>query len=170
MNVINFLDHKPQISKYTFIASTALIIGQVKIGEKSGIWFGTVVRGDVESITIGSNTNIQDNSTVHVARDNGPTIIGDNVTIGHNCLIHACILHNNSFVGMSSTVMDFAVIEENAMLGACSMLTSGKIIPSGELWMGVPAKFKRKLTAEEIEHIQVSADNYSELAKEYMNQ
>lgn len=168
MNVINFLDHKPQISKSSFIAPNAWIIGKVRIEENSSIWFGTIIRGDVESITIGKKTNIQDNSMVHVARKNGPTIIGNNVTIGHNCMIHACILRNNCFVGMSSTVMDFAVIEENSMLGACSLLTNGKKIPSGELWTGIPAKFKRKLNTKEIVHIQVSADNYSALAKKYM--
>lgn len=168
MNIINFLIHKPQISESVFIAQNACVIGRVKIGSESSLWFGTVARGDVESITIGNNTNIQDNSTVHVARDNGPTYIGNNVTIGHNCLIHACILHDNCFVGMASTVMDFAVIEKNAMLGAGSVLTHGKVISSGELWIGVPAKFYRKLTPEEVMHIQTSADNYTKLAKEYL--
>lgn len=167
MNVIQFCDKRPKISDQSYIAPNAQIIGDVQIDAQASIWFGSVIRGDVEKIVISSGTNVQDNCTIHVNRDNGPTIIGKNVTIGHNCLIHACKLKDFSFIGMSATVMDFAVVEKFGMLAAGSLLTSGKKISSRELWIGSPAKFSRSLTTEEINWIEESAKNYIELSKKY---
>ena len=148
---------KPKISKNVFIAPGSYVIGDVKIGSKSNIWFNTVIRGDVEKIGIGSNTNIQDLTMVHCTTNGHGTQIGSNVTIGHNCVIHDCKIEDNSLIGMSSTVLDGAIVKKSSMLAAGSLLTQGKIIETGELWAGKPAKFLRKLTNEEMKFIKKSA-------------
>ncbi len=176
-NILPYRGVMPTIDETAFIASDVTITGDTKIGANSGIWFGCVIRGDVSHIRIGKNTNIQDNCVIHVTRPNhvanktgengAPTIIGDNVTVGHNTVIHACTIKDNSFVGMGCVVMDMAVVEEYAMLAAGAVLTPGKIVKSGELWVGNPAKYFRDLTKEERDFIKVSADNYYDLAMEY---
>ena len=157
----------PKISTKAYIAPSSSIIGDVTINDEVGVWFNCVIRGDVEPITIGKKTNIQDGTVIHVTRGGFPTIIGENVTIGHKCLIHAAKLHNNSFIGMGSIIMDEAIIEEYSWVAAGSMVTAGKIVKSGEIWAGSPAKFFRKLTKEEILHIDKSADNYAKHVEEY---
>eukprot|EP00003_Mantamonas_plastica_P012476 TRINITY_DN22388_c0_g1_i1.p1 TRINITY_DN22388_c0_g1~~TRINITY_DN22388_c0_g1_i1.p1 ORF type:complete len:185 (+),score=26.48 TRINITY_DN22388_c0_g1_i1:127-681(+) len=157
----------PTIDETAFIAPNATIIGDVEIGAETGIWFGCVIRGDVHEIRIGSRTNIQDLTMVHVAKGKFGTYIGDDVTIGHAAIIHACTLEDRSFVGMGATVMDGCVIEQGGMLGANALLAPGKRIPAGELWAGVPARKVRDLTQEEIEFFKVSADRYADLAQEY---
>ena len=166
--IITYKGLTPKISSQAFIAHGVVIIGGITIGADSGIWFNSVVRGDVASITIGSGTNIQDGTVIHVTRGGHPTSIGNRVTIGHQCLLHACHLQDSCFIGMGSIVMDDSVVETNAMLGAGSLLPPGKIVKSGELWHGRPAKFIRMLSKEEINHIQVSADNYIIHAREYL--
>lgn len=158
----------PKIHPQVFIASGTVIIGDVSIGENSGIWFNSVIRGDVASVRIGNGVNIQDGTVIHVTRRGHPTIIGNRVTVGHQCLLHACNLQDSCFIGMGSVVMDDSVVETNAMLGAGSLLSPGKTVKSGELWYGRPARFIRMLSEEEINHIQVSADNYIIHAKEYL--
>lgn len=158
---------KPNINKTAYIAPSSSIIGDVKIGSNSSIWFNNVLRGDVESIKIGDNTNVQDGSIIHTSRFNGPVEIGDNITIGHLSLIHACIICNNAFIGMNSTIMDHAVIEEYAFVAAGSLVPPKKIIKSKELWMGRPAKFVRYLTYQELEEMQDNVRNYVELANIY---
>lgn len=176
-NILPYRGILPTIDKSAFVAHNAIISGDTIIGKNSSIWYGCVVRGDVEKVRIGNNTNIQDNSVIHVTRahhvanktgDKGaPTIIGDNVTVGHNAIIHACIIEDNAFVGMGSVVMDQARIEPFGMLAAGAVLTPGKVIKSGQLWVGNPAKYFRDLTEIEKNFIKVSADNYAELAAEY---
>ena len=158
----------PKIEKNVFIVPGSYIIGDVKIGSKSNIWFNVVIRGDVEKIRIGTNTNIQDLTMVHCTTNGHGTQIGSNVTIGHNCVIHDCKIENNSLIGMSSTILDGAVVKRNSMLAAGSLLTQGKIIKSGELWAGKPAKFLRKLSNDEIEFIKKSAKRYYQLSQEYL--
>ncbi len=167
----------PKIDPTAFIAQTAVIAGDVVIGKNSGIWYGCVIRGDVEKVRIGDNTNIQDGTIIHTTRphhaqnktgDQGaPTIIGSGVTIGHAAIVHACEIQDNAFVGMGSLVMDLAVIESYGMLAAGAVLTTRKVIKSGEIWVGNPAKFFRLLNQEEKDYIKISADNYAELAAEY---
>ena len=159
---------KPKISKNVFIAPGSYVIGNVKIGSKSNIWFNTVIRGDVEKIEIGSNTNIQDLTMVHCTTNGHGTQIGSNVTIGHNCVIHDCKIEDNSLIGMSSTILDGAVVKKNSMLAAGSLLTQGKIINSGELWAGKPAKFLRMLTSNEKKFLIKSAKRYYRLSQEYL--
>jgi carbonic anhydrase/acetyltransferase-like protein (isoleucine patch superfamily) len=173
----------PKIAPSAFVAPGAVIIGDVEIGPESSIWFGCVLRGDVNFIRIGSRTNIQDGCVVHTASGSQParlgktaesmpeagypTIIGDNVTVGHMTLLHACTVKDNGFVGMHAAVMDGAVIEGYAMLAAGAMLTPGKVIKKGELWTGRPAKFWRGLTDDDIAQFDIRAKQYAELAKEY---
>jgi carbonic anhydrase/acetyltransferase-like protein (isoleucine patch superfamily) len=157
----------PNVHKDSFIASSADVIGNVFIGENSNIWFGVVLRGDMNYLSIGACTNIQDNSTVH-NDDDFPTNIGDYVTIGHNSIIHGCKISNNTLIGMGSTILNGAEIGEYTIIGAGSLVTQGKKIPSGVLCMGVPAKVIRELTIDEKESIRISAENYVELSKKYI--
>lgn len=176
-NIIEYRNILPTIDDSAFVAPNALISGDVTIAKDSGIWYGCVVRGDVTKITIGSNTNIQDNSVIHGTRpnhaqnktgqDGAPVFIGNNVTIGHKAIIHACTISDNSFIGMGSVIMDLAVVEEYGMLAAGAVLTPGKIIKSGQIWAGNPAKYFRDLNEKERDYIKISADNYAELAREY---
>lgn len=158
----------PTISPKAFIAPGAAIIGDVEIGEDTGVWFGCVIRGDVNIVRIGNRTNIQDGTVIHVTRKTGPTHIGSNVTIGHSALLHACTLHDNSFIGMRATVMDGAVVESGAWVAAGALVTPGKRILAGQIWAGNPAKYFRDLTKEEQDFIAVSAQNYVEHAREYL--
>lgn len=178
-NIISYNKIMPKIDQSAFIAPTAIIAGDVEVGKNSGIWYGCSVRGDVTKITIGSNSNIQDNSVIHGTRANhaqnktgskgAPVTIGDNVTIGHNAIIHACTIYDNCFIGMGSIIMDLSVIEEYGMLAAGAVLTPKKIVKSRQIWAGNPAKYFRDLTQEEIDYIVISANNYSKLASEYKN-
>lgn len=158
---------EPTIHPEAFIAPNATIIGNVTIGKESNIWFGCVLRGDVQSITVGERTNIQDGSVIHVTRKTGPTRIGSGITIGHKALLHACILEDACFIGMGAIVMDHAVVESGGMLGAGALLTPGKRVPSGSLWAGNPAKYFRDMKPYETEFIGESADHYVALAKQY---
>lgn len=159
----------PTIAPDAFIAPGAVIIGDVHIGSQSNVWFGCVIRGDVNYIRIGERTNIQDGSVVHVTRKTGPTLIGNGVTIGHSVLLHACTLEDDCFVGMHSTAMDGAVVESGGWLAAGALLTPGKRVPKGQVWAGNPAKYLRDLKDGEISFIPVSAQNYVELGQEYLS-
>ena len=165
----------PRIAEGVFIAPTATVIGDVEIGEGSGIWFGVVVRGDVNKVRIGEGSNIQDGTIVHVASEElGPkgslaTVIGSAVTVGHSVIIHACTLKDGCFVGMGAVVMDGAVVESNAMVAAGAVVTPGKHIEAGQLWAGVPAKYLRDLSVEEIEGNASTAPRYQKLARRYLD-
>lgn len=167
-NIIPYQGITPEIDKEAYIAPSGALIGAVKVGSKSGIWFNTVLRGDVNSIKIGSNTNIQDGTVIHTSRFNGPVEIGNNVTVGHLALIHACTIHNNAFIGMRSTIMDYSIIEEYAFIAAGSLIPPNKIIKSKELWMGSPAKFVRYLTDQDLEYMEDNIKNYVNLADTYL--
>ena len=157
---------KPKIHENTFIANSADIIGNVEIFENVSIWFGAVLRGDVEKIVIGKNSNIQDNSTVHT--DFGiPCIIGENVTVGHNVVLHSCNISDNVIIGMGSTILNGAKIAKNCLVGANSLVTHKLEYEEGVLILGNPAKIVRMLTDEEIEHIVKNANHYVENAKRY---
>ena len=157
----------PTIHPHAYIAPGAVVIGDVHIGAFSNVWFGCVIRGDVNTIRIGERTNIQDGTVVHVTRKTGPTTIGSGITIGHSVLLHACTLQDDCFVGMHATVMDGVVVESHAMVAAGALVTYNKRIAKGELWAGNPAKLMRPMKPEETAFIPVSAQNYVNLAKEY---
>src|SRR5271165_385422 len=157
----------PAIAADAFIAPSAAVIGNVVIGSETGVWFHCLVRGDMNSIRIGARTNIQDGTVIHV--DSGPffATIGDDVTVGHNAVIHACTLKNRAFVGISATVLDGAVIEEGGVLGAGGLLTPGKVIGPNELWTGSPAKLRRVMDEEERTRFDRNAAVYRDLAKQF---
>lgn len=161
---------EPTIADDAFIAPGASVIGDVQIGAGSSIWFGCVIRGDVHEIRIGARSNIQDGSIVHVSKGKFGTYIGDDVLVGHGCVIHACTLESGCFVGMGATVLDGAVIESGGMLAAGATLTPGKRIPRGELWAGAPAKKLRDLSEDEMAGFIRQCGAYSDLASEYRTQ
>lgn len=174
MTIRNFEDKKPTIATDTYIDDTALVIGDVTIGAETSIWPLAVIRGDMNAITIGCQTNIQDHSVCHVTHD-GPynpggfaLNIGDRVTIGHRVTLHGCTLGDNCLIGMGTTIMDGAVVGPDSLIGAGSLLTPGKILEGGYLWMGSPARKVRKLGTEEIESIAYSAQQYVRLMKQYI--
>ena len=157
----------PQIDDSAFIAPSAAVIGDVTIGAETGVWFHVLIRGDMNIIRIGARTNIQDNVVVHVDSGGAATVIGDDVTIGHNAVVHGCVLKDRAFVGISATVLDGAVIEEGGMLGAGGLLTPGKVIGRNELWTGSPAKLRRVMDDEERKRFDRNAIVYRELAKRF---
>jgi carbonic anhydrase/acetyltransferase-like protein (isoleucine patch superfamily) len=150
-----------------FIAPGAAVIGDVEIGSETGIWFHCLVRGDLNIIRIGARTNIQDGAIIHVDSGGLATYIGDDVTVGHNAVIHACTLKNRAFVGISATVLDGAVIDEGGMLGAGGLLTPGKVIGRNELWVGAPAKLVRVMSDEERQKFDRNAVVYRDLARRF---
>ena len=152
----------PKIHAGAWIAENAALIGDVEIEEGAGIWYGVVLRGDSGGIRIGRNSNVQDNSVMHEG-----VRVGANITIGHMALVHACVLEDNSFVGMKACVMDGVVVEEGAMVAAGALVTPGKRIPKGQLWAGAPARFMRELREADYAMMKESARYYVELAKKY---
>lgn len=165
---IKYNNKKPMISNESYVAENSAIIGDVILEDHSSIWFGAVLRADVNTIKIGKGSNIQDNCTVHVD-DDYDVIVGENVTVGHNVVLHGCKIGDDSLIGMGSIILDGAVIGSNTIIGAGSLVTSNKEIPSGVLCLGSPAKAIRELTEEEIESIKNSSKHYIELSKEYMD-
>ena len=157
----------PRVAPDAFIAPTAAVIGDVEIGAETGIWFHCLVRGDMNIIRIGARTNIQDGTVIHVDSGDRSTHIGDDVTVGHNAVIHACTLKNRTFVGISATVLDGAVIEEGGMLAAGGRLTPGKRIGPMELWAGSPARLLRTMTPPERAGFDRNAEVYRELARRF---
>lgn len=159
----------PQVADSVFIAENAVLAGDVRIGANSSIWYGCVLRGDVDYIEIGENTNIQDGTVIHVSSaEQGQTLIGNNVTVGHMALIHACTIGDGAFIGMKACVMDKAVIEPGAMVGAGALVTPGKVVKSGQLWAGVPARYVRDLTDDDKAHMAWSWEHYVRLSKDYL--
>ena len=176
--ILNYKNYKPEIGKNSFIAKSADVIGDVKMGENCSIWFGCVIRGDVHAIRIGDRVNIQDLSMVHVTHhkgkkrdfnDGNPTIIEDDVTIGHRVMLHGCNIKKASLIGMSATILDGAVISEESIVGAGSLVTKNKIFPPRSLIMGTPAKVVKKLSDEDIKELYKSANRYVEFKNEYFS-
>ena len=159
---------RPTIPDSTFIDDTAVIIGDVVIGEQSSVWFNAVVRGDVNYIRIGRRTNVQDLCMLHVTHDTHPLLIGDDVTIGHSVVLHGCTIQDRVLVGMGAIIMDGAVIGEYSVVGAGALVTEGTIVPPNSLILGSPAKVKRPVTKEELAWITESAQNYIRYARRYM--
>lgn len=157
----------PTISSSAFVADNATVRGDVTLGERSSVFFGAVLRGDRAPITIGSGTNIQDNCVVHVDYDY-PVVVGQNVTVGHGAILHGCTVGDNTLIGMGAIVLNGAVIGENSIVGAGALVTKNTVVPPGSLILGSPAKVKRALTEEEIEHNRASAAEYCRAAKEQL--
>jgi len=175
MSIRKYKGIKPSIGEGCYIDESAQVIGQVKIDSNSSVWPLVSIRGDVNSIRIGKNTNIQDNSILHVTHDNFqspsggfPLSIGDDVTIGHGVILHGCTIGNKCLIGMGSSVLDGAVVEDNVLVAAGSLVAQNKKVTSGYLWMGRPAKPIRELTTDELEWLKYSADHYIKLKDEYL--
>jgi carbonic anhydrase/acetyltransferase-like protein (isoleucine patch superfamily) len=158
---------EPQKGKDVYVAPSATVVGRIDIGDLSSIWPNVSARGDVNWITIGRRTNIQDNSVLHVTYDVHPLVIGDDVTVGHGCILHGCTIRDRCLIGMGSVVLDGAEIGPDAMVGAGSVVKQGEVVPPGTLYLGVPARFKRELSQEEIAAILESAKEYAAFGQEY---
>lgn len=162
-----YLDYRPDVAPDVFVAPGVHIIGKVKIAAGSSIWFNTVVRGDVNEITIGRFTNIQDNATVHTDPC-FPTVIGDYVLVGHKAILHGCVVGNGALIGMGATLLDGAQVGENALVGAGALVREGDEIPAGTLAVGTPARVVRELKSEEIARIRHVTEIYAQRAQEYI--
>lgn len=157
----------PRIHPSCFIAENAVIIGDVEIGPDSNIWYGCVLRGDVNNITIGARTNIQDGTVIHVSSTTQGSYIGDDVTVGHMALIHACTIGNRVLVGMKSCIMDDAQVGDEAIVAACALIPPRKSVPTRELWAGQPARLMRAVTDDDVADILHSATHYVDLANSH---
>ncbi len=168
MSVIVAYDGKtPRIAASVFVAPGSVVAGDVEIGEDSSVWFQTVIRGDVNWVRVGARTNVQDHSVVHVTSRTHPTVIGDDVTIGHRAVLHGCTVNDRCLIGIGAIVLDGAVVGPDAMVGAGALVPPGMIVPPGKLVLGAPAKVKRDLTADEIAFFRMSAANYVGTAARY---
>ena len=156
----------PLIHNSAFIADDADLIGDVKVGAHSSVWYHAVLRGDLSSILIGDYTNIQDNATLHGEPDL-PVKVGNHVTIGHQAIVHACEIEDNVLIGMGAIILNGAKIKKNCIIGAGSVVTGNRIVEEGSLVMGIPGKAIRKLTEEEIQSIQDSSFRYSSLSEKH---
>ncbi len=165
--LLAFDSKAPRLAPTAFVADGAVVTGDVEIGDESSIWFGTVVRGDVNHVRIGARTNVQDQSVVHVTGGTHPTVIGDEVTVGHRAVLHGCTVKDRCLVGIGAIVLDGAVIGPDAMVGAGALVPPGMVVPPGKLVLGAPAKVKRDLTADEIAALRTSAARYVGYAAEY---
>lgn len=168
MIVLPYDGKQPRFGERVFIAENATVIGDVTMGDDSSIWFGTVVRGDVDRITIGRNTNVQDNCTIHVTGGRFPTTIGDNVTIGHGAIVHGCTVGKGALIGMGARILDGAVIGEGALVGAGSVIPEKMVVPPRVLVFGVPASVYRPLTDDDRARLEESWQHYVELKDRYL--
>ena len=160
----------PTIASHCFIADTALVIGNVTIGEHSSVWFNTVIRGDVDKITIGHHTNIQDLSMVHVTGGLACTNIGNYVTVGHSAVIHGCTIEDRCLIGMGAKVLDYAVIGAESIIAAGTVVPPGMIVPPRSMVVGVPGKVKKTLTEEEVNQLDHFWQAYLELKADYLKE
>ncbi len=166
--IMKYLSYVPNVHDSCYVSENAQVIGRVTLKKNVNIWFGTVLRGDGNYIEVGANTNIQDNSVVHI-NDDIPTTIGANCTIGHCAIIHGCTIGNSVLIGMGAIVLDGAVIEDNVIVGAGALVPQGKRIPKNSLVLGSPCKVIRELTEEEIKELEESVTLYVNRSKNYKN-
>ena len=165
----------PTLGQRAYVDPAATVIGDVVLGDDVSVWPGTVIRGDVNFIRIGARTNVQDGTIVHVSHD-GPhaklggfaTVIGEDVTIGHQAIVHACRIEDAVLIGMGAIVLDGAVVQKHAFVAAGALIAPGKVVGSGEMWLGSPARFARKLSDAEIDALYYSAKHYVKLKDEYL--
>jgi len=157
----------PTVHPHAFIAQTATVIGDTHIGEHSGIWYGCVVRGDVNEIRIGKRTNIQDLTMIHCAELGQGAYLGDDITVGHSAVLHACRIEDNAFIGIQSCVMDDCIVEQGAMVAAGALVTPGKVIKANEVWAGRPAKKLRDINDNDLAFFEINRKRYARLAAQY---
>jgi carbonic anhydrase/acetyltransferase-like protein (isoleucine patch superfamily) len=175
MPVSDYLNTMPVVGKRVYLHPSCQVIGDVKLGDDSSVWCNTVLRGDVNRIVIGRGTNVQDMTVGHVSHrtpetpEGSPLIVGDYVTIGHAVVLHGCTIGNECLIGMGSIVLDDAVVPDRVVVGAGSLVTQGKRLESGMLYMGRPARAVRKLSDEEVGYLMYSAEHYMKLKNDYLN-
>ncbi|WP_317203414.1 gamma carbonic anhydrase family protein [Janthinobacterium sp.] len=175
MPLSSYLDSSPQLAERVYLHDTAQVIGDVRIGRDSSVWCNTVLRGDVNHIHIGACSNVQDFAMGHVSHknaakpDGSPLLIGDYVTIGHSVILHGCSIGDECLVGMGSIIMDDVVVNKQVMIGAGSLVSPGKVLESGYLYVGRPALRLRKLTDEEVAYLKYSAEHYVRVKNNYLN-
>ena len=175
-NLRKYRNHSPLLGERVYVDACATVIGCVKLGDDSSVWPRTVIRGDVNRVEIGARSNIQDGCIIHVSRptpglpQGWPTLLDDEVTIGHGVILHGCKISSRVLVGNAAVVMDGAEINENVIVGACALVPPGKKLASGFLYIGSPCKQARRLTDAEMAGLAVSADNYVRLKDEYLTQ
>ena len=175
MNIRPYRNVMPTLGERVYVDPMATLVGDVVLGDDVSLWPGTVVRGDVNYIRIGARSNVQDGTIIHVSHD-GPhaklggfaTVIGEDVTIGHQAIIHACRIEDAVLIGMGAIVLDGAVVEQHGFVGAGALVTPGKVVGSGEMWLGNPARFVRKLGERELEQLRYSAQHYMRLKDTYL--
>lgn len=176
MSIRAYHKHSPSIGPRCYIDSSSVLVGQISLAEDVSIWPLVAARGDVNSIAIGARTNIQDGTVLHVSRKSPqhpkgfPLIIGDDVTVGHKCMLHGCILGNRILVGMGAIIMDGAIVEDDVFIGAGTLVPPNKVLRSGYLYVGNPMTEKRPLTDNERQFLKQSAENYVLLKDDYLNQ
>jgi carbonic anhydrase/acetyltransferase-like protein (isoleucine patch superfamily) len=168
VNVLPYRDIFPTLAEDVFIAPGAWVIGDVSIGARSSIWFNTVVRGDMHYIRIGEDTNIQDNSTLHVTAERFPLEIGNRVTVGHRAIVHGCVVEDDCMIGMGAIVMDGARIGRGSLVAAGALVPPGFVVPPESLVMGIPAKIQKRTAEVELVLIRTAGLHYVDLAAEYL--
>ncbi len=162
--LLPFDGHRPSVAESSWVAPNATLVGQVTLGEDASVFYGAVLRGDVDSIAIGARSNLQDNVVVHC--DSGiPTSVGIGVSVGHSAVLHGCTVEDDCLIGMSATVLNNAVIGTGSLVAAGAVVLEGTVIPPGSLVAGVPAKVRRELRTDELEHIRHNAEHYVELGR-----
>lgn len=162
--LLPFGQHRPEVAASAWLAPNATLVGQVSIGENSSVFYGAVARGDMDSISIGSRSNLQDNVVVHT--DTGvPTVVGNGVSVGHAAVLHGCTVEDDCLIGMSATVLNRAVIGRGSLIAAGSVVLEGTVVPPGSLVAGVPGKVRRALAPDELEHVRQNAAHYVDLSR-----
>lgn len=175
MPIEPFQNSRPRLGKDVFLHPGATLIGDVELGDEVSVWPGVVIRGDVNRIRVGARSNIQDNSVLHVSHrraadpEGSPLLIGRDVSIGHAVILHGCVIGDECLIGMGSLVMDKAVLQPRVLLGAGSLVPEGRLLESGWLYLGRPARAARRLTPEELDYFAYQAGNYARLAREYQS-
>ena len=175
MNIRAFENHRPTLGERVYVDESAVVIGQVSLGDDAAIWPTAVVRGDVNCISIGARSNIQDGAVLHVSHaadfnpDGDPLVIGDDVTVGHRVVLHGCTIEDECLIGINSVVMDKAMVHSQVLIGANSLVPPGKELASGFLYVGSPVKQIRPLTKAELSYFKYSADHYVTLKNQYIN-
>lgn len=173
-NIRPYRNITPKLGVRVYVDPAATVIGDVELGDDVSIWPGAVVRGDVEHVRIGARTNVQDGAVIHETHagpysgDGFPCVIGADVTIGHAAVVHACTIEDGCLIGIQATILDGAVVHQHAMVGAGALVAPGKIVRAGELWVGNPARFARKLSDRDIEALMYSAQHYVNVKDEYL--
>jgi carbonic anhydrase/acetyltransferase-like protein (isoleucine patch superfamily) len=168
--VRSYLGYSPVVPKSCYVDISAQIIGQVELGEHSSVWMNAVLRGDVHSIRVGANSNVQDCAVLHGMRYKHPVVVGDWVTIGHNATVHGCVIEDACLIGMGAVVLNGARIGEGSIIGAGAVITENTVVPANSLWAGVPGKERRKLDPEERELILQYARNYLDYTANYLKE